>query len=121
MRHCARMQGKHDPTPPSPFEVLFDRAPIPLALSRLADGKIVAMNDTALAYVGVDRTRAIGVSGIDIGFVLPGEQAQVVAAFRRDGRVRNLEVTRRSSTGQERVLLLSAEPDRKSTRLNSSH
>ncbi len=90
--------------------MLFEHSPIPVVLSLLADGRIVALNDAATASLGVERARAVGARSVEIGLVTPEEHAQVREVFQRDGRVRDLEVRRRTATGAPRVLQLSVEP-----------
>ena len=94
----------------SVFGVVFDRAPFPIALSRLPRVEIVAVNDAFLELFEVSREDAIGRTSEELGIVPKGDLARVAAAFRAHGRLRNLEVVRASRTGKPRVLWITVEP-----------
>jgi len=98
------------PIDASVFGVVFDRAPFPIALSRLPRVEIVAVNDAFLELFEVSREDAIGRTSEELGIVPRGDLARVAAAFREHGRLRNLEVVRASRTGKARILWITVEP-----------
>lgn len=56
------------PTDPAlPFEALFMASPIAASVSRLSDGRLVAVNDAWLALTGLRREDAIGRTTVEIG------------------------------------------------------
>ncbi len=58
-----------DPAPvaASLFEVLFQSAPLPACVSRLSDGKLIAVNDAWLSLFGLTREAAIGRTTVELG------------------------------------------------------
>ena len=55
------------PHPALPFEALFLASPIAASVSRLSDGRLVAVNDAWVALTGMPREEALGRTTVEIG------------------------------------------------------
>jgi len=92
------------------FEVAFQTASIPMTISRLADGRLLEVNDTACARLGYDRSEMIGRSATELGIMTPQDREGIVRAVQSHGIARDLEITFRRRDGGVRQGLLSASP-----------
>ena len=91
------------------FETMFKAVPVPILVSRRADGQIVDANDAAEAFFGFlqhgDPTayRTRDLLGLE-------ERRRVQAVLDREGLVRDLDVRVNTLDGQPRHILLSLTP-----------
>ncbi len=90
------------------YSTVFGNAPFGLALSTL-DRIIVDANQAFFTLFGLTRDDTIGRSSIELGLNDEASRERVGQIFAREGRVRDVEVTRRDASGALRHLSLSVE------------
>lgn len=92
------------------FSRIFHALPLPAAVSRLGDGGMLAVNDTFCALLGLPRQSILGHGLSEFGVGMSAaERAEVTGLVRRQGGMRNREVTVRLNSGASHELLMSAE------------
>jgi PAS domain S-box-containing protein len=104
------------------FETVFHLNPLPTAITRLADGTFVSLNDAFFRMTGYSRAEVVGKSTVELGILTPERRAAIVASVlevgfhqldlplrRKDGRTLTLEVVlARIDFGGEPCLLIVA-------------
>ncbi len=104
------------------FETVFHLNPLPSAITRLADGTFVSMNDAFFRMTGYTRGEVVGKSTVELGILTPERRAAIVAPVWeagstefdlplrcKDGRILTLEVViARIDFGGEPCLLIVA-------------
>ena len=104
------------------FETVFHLNPLPSAITRLADGTFVSMNDAFFRMTGYTRGEVVGKSTVELGILTPERRAALVAPVWeagstefdlplrcKDGRILTLEVViARIDFGGEPCLLIVA-------------
>jgi len=91
------------------FRQLFQFSPIPYLIT-LPEGPIVDVNDAWVRMSGYSREEAIGRSTIELGMMLDPEQRdQLVKDVLQKRRLSNVEIKRRTKSGEIRSLLNSLE------------
>jgi PAS domain S-box-containing protein len=89
---------------------LFHTSPDPITLSRLDDGRYLEVNEAFLRFLGYPREEVIGRTAFDLGLWTDLAQREAVVARLRSGEpLRNLELSFRVRSGQERQVLFSAD------------
>ena len=83
----------------NPYAELFELSPFPAVVSRLQDHTVVAVNASAIELVGVSARDAIGASVRDY-YADPAQRAVLVDRLRRDGRIDNVRLQIKRSTGE---------------------
>ena len=92
------------------FSLAFRSAPGPATISRVADGRLLEVNDAFVAIRGYAREEVLGRSSIDLGiWAEPHQREEMRDLVERDGMVRNFEYTFRTQTGELRAGLFSAD------------
>lgn len=93
------------------FRALFHANPVPSAILRLADRVCLYANQAYLDFYGLRGDQLIGQS-LEDTFLWPDPDAreQIVATYRRDGRLLNQEITIRRHDGATRTVLVSDTP-----------
>jgi PAS domain S-box-containing protein len=89
------------------FAAAFNHSPDPIAISRLADSRLVAVNDTWVRLNGYPREQAIGRTSAELGVWQPASRTPLIEELRREGHVSSRLVTFRRADGRERQSLLS--------------
>jgi PAS domain S-box-containing protein len=89
------------------FQKVFDHSPDSIAISRLRDGEIVAVNDAWVRLNGIPREQAVGRTAAGVGQWMPGEREAVMAQMRSEGRVANRLTSFRRPDGSPRQSLIS--------------
>jgi PAS domain S-box-containing protein len=93
------------------FSVIFDRSPIPIALTHAGDSKFVAVNDAFLSFSGFTKEQIIGHTPGELDlYARPEQRAQVFERLRADGRVFNFPMTFRAASGRLYEILFWVEP-----------
>ncbi len=104
------------------FETVFHLNPLPTAITRLADGTFVSINDAFFKLTGFSRGEVLGKSTVELGILTPEQRAAIVAPIweagstefdlplrSKDGRILTLEVVvARIDFGGEPCLLIVA-------------
>ncbi|MES2692653.1 MAG: PAS domain S-box protein [Verrucomicrobiota bacterium] len=90
------------------FRAIFDSSPVPIALSTLPEGRIVAINAAAASALGAATSMLLGRTSVEIGlWVDLAERDRVMGLVAANGRVDNVEVQMRRMTGVECTVLYS--------------
>jgi PAS domain S-box-containing protein/putative nucleotidyltransferase with HDIG domain len=92
------------------FSTVFHSSPNPIAVTRLADGKLIDMNEAWQNLTGYAWEEAIGRSPIELNlWVEPSERARLTQIVADHESVRAFEMQLRMRSGEIRTLLMSAE------------
>ncbi|HET7824478.1 MAG TPA: PAS domain S-box protein, partial [Anaeromyxobacter sp.] len=91
------------------YSAIHDHAPFAIALTA-PDGTLASVNDAFTRLFGYQRDEVVGRSSVDLGIADPASRGRVEAAFKERGAVRDLEVVRRTRSGEPRVVSLNIEP-----------
>ncbi|HLO26874.1 MAG TPA: PAS domain S-box protein, partial [Geobacteraceae bacterium] len=92
------------------FAKVFHAAPVSLAVNSLADGKFVEVNETFERVFGYRAGEIIGRGHLDCNiWAYPDDRARMLGILHKDGKVRDLQATFIAKTGEEIVMLYSAE------------
>lgn len=91
------------------FAGLFRSSPTPIALTRLADGRIMDVNDAFCELFGMSHGEIIGHTSLEIGIADPESRAKAVEMLKEKGLIRNLEQKARGRGGKLLHLLDSVE------------
>jgi PAS domain S-box-containing protein len=87
---------------------ILEGSPIGAAIS-VEDGRLLFCNSEFARQNGISRTNLAGVDLVSL-FVDPDERTRLFERARRDGRVRNIEIARRRTTGEHWWSLYSMDP-----------
>jgi PAS domain S-box-containing protein len=92
------------------FEKAFQASPDGLAISRIADGVLLEVNDSFVALSGYPREEIVGKSTVELGlYADPSVRAQLVKILDENGFVREFQVAMKRKSGEVRWVLFSAE------------
>ena len=91
------------------FAIIFRSSPTPIALTRVADGKTMDVNDAFCKLFGFTREEAVGRSSLELGIVDPEAQQKRVQHVKKTGMIRDMEVQARNRHGNPLDLLISVE------------
>jgi PAS domain S-box-containing protein len=92
------------------FLLAFHANPLPMSITRLADGVHLEANDAAVRHSGFTREEMLGRTKAELGFwVAPEQRDAMNAELAATGRIRDFEVTFRARSGAERRLLANAQ------------
>ena len=92
------------------FMVAFHANPLPMSITSLRDHRHLEVNDAAVRHSGYSREEMLGQTKPQLGFWVTTEQRdRVLRLLHTEGRVRDLEVTFRTRSGEERQLLVNSE------------
>jgi PAS domain S-box-containing protein len=90
---------------------LFRTSPAAVFLSRMEDGRFLAVNDACLEILGYSSQEMIGRTSLELNiFVNPDDRQRAAGVLQRDGRIENMEVQFRHRSGEPRILLTNALP-----------
>jgi two-component system, cell cycle sensor histidine kinase and response regulator CckA len=90
------------------YATVFAQAPFGLVLTT-RDNVIVDANQAFFELFELTREGTIGHASVDLGLNDPQSRQRIGERFQREGRVRDVEVTRQTKSGQRRSLSLSVE------------
>jgi PAS domain S-box-containing protein len=86
------------------FSILFEKAAFAIALSRLADGVIVNVNEAFEKAFGYTKQEVIGKTSLELGINPDSERrALILAALKEQGSISNLESTLHTKSGDLRI------------------
>jgi PAS domain S-box-containing protein len=92
------------------FTKIFNSSPLAVVITSLKDRKLVDVNDSFVKLTGYERSEAIGRTTAELGLLKnPDDRDKALAAFLRDGKIRNSEYHFLTKSGSELVGLVSAE------------
>jgi PAS domain S-box-containing protein len=92
------------------FSTIFHASPMCIAITRLADGSLLDVNEAWEETTGVSHGDAIGHSPVVLGLWMePAERERMLAALQSGSPVRGLDVRLRDRLGQRHDMLMSAE------------
>ena len=92
------------------FMVAFHANPLPMSITSLRDHRHLEVNEAAVRHSGYSREEMLGQTKPQLGFWVTTEQRErVLRLLHAEGRVRDLEVTFRTRSGEERQLLVNSE------------
>ena len=92
------------------FSKAFRATPVPIAISKLADGRIVDVNEGFVELFGFSRDEIIGQTASSLGtWVNPEDRAQLIQRLQTERSARDVECRLRTKSGQILETLVSAE------------
>jgi PAS domain S-box-containing protein len=92
------------------FATIFDASPVGIAITRLSDNRIEDVNAAMLSLLGYSREQMIGHSIYDLGiWANPQERQAMLAPLQQAHRITNVETTFNRKSGEQRIVLVSAE------------
>lgn len=92
------------------FRKAFDANPEPMTISSIAEGRYIDVNEAFLRVTGYAREEVISHTSHELNFwEKPEARSELVNTLRTEGSVRNLEITYRTKSGEQRVALDSSE------------
>jgi PAS domain S-box-containing protein len=91
------------------FRIAFQTSPDSINLTRVADGRYVAVNEGFLRLTDFMEEEVLGRTSIELGiWVDPADRDRLIEAVRRDGFLENLEARFRGKNGKIILGLMSA-------------
>ena len=92
------------------FKLAFRSSPHPIIITELASGRCLEVNDASLKLFGYDRDEVIGQTTISLG-IWPTleDRARFFQQLRKDGAIRNREISLRTKDRKTRQWLVSSE------------
>ena len=92
------------------FSMIFHSSPVGITLTRLSDGRIVDVNSALLSMVGYSREESIGRTSREVGlWASPDDRDRLVRVMSRQSKTEGAELRFRKKSGEEGVMLGSAE------------
>jgi two-component system, cell cycle sensor histidine kinase and response regulator CckA len=92
------------------FRTAFNANPEPITIATIAEGRYIDVNESFLRITGHQREEVIGHTSLELNFWKSSEdRAKLVEMLWEHGCVRDLEITYRTKSGEERIALDSAE------------
>jgi PAS domain S-box-containing protein len=91
------------------FASVFRSSPTPIALTRLADGKIMDVNEAFCQLFGYSHEEIVGRTSLDVGIANPESRQKAVEMLKEKGAIRNLEQKARNRDGTLLDILKSVE------------
>ena len=87
------------------FTKVFRASPDPIAISTLAEGRFIDVNDSFLSFFGYTYEEVIGSTSIDLGlWINLSGRAQVIQRLLAEGAIRHLEFDYRTKAGKIKSL-----------------
>ncbi len=92
------------------FRKAFNANPEPMTIATITEGRYLDVNDSFLRITGYRRDEVIGRTSLQINFwERPESRAELLTMLRKSGSVRELPITFRTKSGQQRIALDSSE------------
>ncbi len=92
------------------FYKAFHASPEPITIATVSEGRYVDVNESFLRLTGYQRDEVIGRTSLELKFWdRPEDRAKLVDILNKEGRVRDLEITFLTKSGEQHTGLDSAE------------
>ena len=92
------------------FSLVFRKSPIAIAITRLADGRFLDINDSFVRTTGWSREKAVGRTSTELYLWHdPGQREEIAERVRAEGRVPPVEIAIRRRSGAVVPMLYSVE------------
>jgi two-component system cell cycle sensor histidine kinase/response regulator CckA len=92
------------------FRTAFNANPEPITIATISEGRYIDVNESFLRVTGYQREEVIGRTSLELKFwERPEDRNRLVEILWEQGSVRDLEITYRTKSGEERIALDSAE------------
>jgi diguanylate cyclase (GGDEF)-like protein/PAS domain S-box-containing protein len=92
------------------FAKIFQYSPDPMTITTLVEGRIIEVNDSFLDFYGFTREETVGRTTTELSFWHSDEQRSLFRErLQREGTVDNLEFSIKTTAGETKTILLSAE------------
>jgi PAS domain S-box-containing protein len=93
----------------SRFAAAFDASPVPMAITTLAEGRYIEINDAFVKQIGFDRSEIYGRTSLEIDvWPTAADRVSMVTALREQQVLRNREIRFRTKSGRVITTLYSA-------------
>ena len=92
------------------FANAFHVSPAALAITRIADGKFLDVNEAFLRLFEFDRAEVIGHTSTELNILTPAERAPLIAAQLTTGGLKNAELLAHARSGKAVNLMFSSKP-----------
>src|SRR5262249_46437938 len=89
------------------YSAVFENSPDPIAITRLSDGQLLAVNDAWVREAGYSRDQALGRSAVALGIADASLAAELYASLRGEGRTVTPLVTFARPDGSLREVMTS--------------
>jgi PAS domain S-box-containing protein len=116
LRRCVRrgkdnrMSEQTDKPLDAGLATAFSMGPVILAITRLADGRFVEVNERFLSLTGFTREEVLGRTPFEIElWINPGQRVEGLKRLREGQHVREIEADFRMKNGEARTCLMSAD------------
>ncbi|HEX2585433.1 MAG TPA: PAS domain S-box protein [Steroidobacteraceae bacterium] len=83
------------------FTTIFRNAPVWMAITDMANGKYVDVNDYVLDAAGFTRDEVLGHTAEELGWLKPGARRLLLNEINKYGRINGLEMTFHSKNGEQ--------------------
>ena len=91
------------------FSTAFHDNPVPVAIARMVDDKLIDVNDTLLTLVGLRRSEVVGHTAVELGVVMdPSVRADASAAVEQHDLIRDVPARIRKKDGEFLEILMSS-------------
>jgi PAS domain S-box-containing protein len=88
------------------YSALFEKAAVPMALTKMPEGVFAGVNDAFQASFGYSREESIGKTSVEIGMARPDERTQSYLDLEKYGALRNNEKHLFTKAGEARIGLI---------------
>ncbi|MBC7963728.1 MAG: PAS domain S-box protein [Steroidobacteraceae bacterium] len=92
------------------FRNLFNKSPVAIGIAKIDSGLVVDVNNACLLLYGYERAEMIGRTTTELNlYSRPGERIEIIRLLNECGHVVNREVQVRRKSGENRIVIYSAE------------
>jgi PAS domain S-box-containing protein len=91
------------------FARAFNYAPVLMSISTIEDGRYLEVNDRFCEISGYSRQEVLGRTSIELGWFSSAERERVIAVFKLEGRIHDMEISLTAKDGRAVYCLYSAE------------
>ncbi|MFA7402658.1 MAG: PAS domain S-box protein [Pelobacteraceae bacterium] len=91
------------------FARAFNSAPVLMSISSIEDGRYLEVNDRFCEISGFSRQELLGRTSIELGWFSSAERERVIALFKLEGRIHDMEIPLTAKDGRTVYCLYSAE------------